>query len=163
MSGREQCAAFCDLVKTNKEDVDDESDEQQGHNLSESLSESLLNTCCNCVLSIVGVDNAGCEVEAVLQSGKDRTEVAGQSAGTDVEDQHSNDCLKSTGKCVVPFLSHQAIAYQGKEADHVRSFLQNVGCKKVPNRAKNLHYFFLLILFLFMNDPRTDDSMDSSC
>ena len=132
VSGGEKGAALRDLVEADEEDVDDEGDEQQGHDLCETFSECLLDSGCNCVLTIVGIDDAGGEVEAVLETGKDGTEVAGQSAGTDVEDQHADDGFKSPSQCVVPLLAHEAVAYKGEESDHVRSFLQDVGCKKVP-------------------------------
>ena len=93
VTGGEQGAALGDLVEADQQDVDDEGDEQELHCHGEALSKGLLNACGNCVLAVVRVDDACGQIEAVLQACQDRTEVGGQSAGTCVQDQHSDDGL----------------------------------------------------------------------
>ena len=133
VAGGEQGAALRDPVEADQKDVDDERDEQQGHRLGEALSEDFFHACGNSVLAVIRVNDAGRQVEAVLQSREDRAEGAGQSAGTGVQDQHADDGLQSAGKCVVPLFPHQAVAQQGQEADHVRRLLQHVGREERPD------------------------------
>ena len=134
----EQGAALGDLIEADKKNVDDEGNQQQGHRLREAFSEHFLNTRGNGVLTVIGVNDAGRQVETVLKTCKNRTEIAGQSAGTDVQDQHTDDGLQSTGQGVIPLLSHQAVAQKGKETYHIRSLLQDIGRKEGPDCIENI-------------------------
>ena len=93
VTGCEQGAALCDLVEADQKDVDDEGDEQELHGHGEAFSEDFLNTFLNGVLSVVRIDDGRGQVEAVLKTCKDRTEVGSQSAGTCIQDEHADDGL----------------------------------------------------------------------
>ena len=112
MTGREQCAALCDLVETHEQDIDDERNEQQRHSLGETFTKDFLDTCGNSVLAVIRVDHACGQVEAVFKACQDRTEGGYQTAGTCIQDQHTDDRFQGAGKCVIPLLAHQAIAEQ---------------------------------------------------
>ena len=85
------------------------------------------------VLTVIGVNNAGGEIEPVLQSGQYGAEGAGQAAGTGVEDQHTDDCFQGTAEGIIPLFTHQCIAQKCQEAHHVRGLLQYICRKKVPD------------------------------
>ena len=148
MTGGEQGTALGQLVEADQQDVNDKCNQQQQHNVGEALAEDFLDTCGNSVLAVVGVDDTCGQVEAVLQTGQDGTEVVDQAAGTDVQDQHADDGLQGAAQGVVPLFLLQQVADQDQEADHVGSLLQNVGGEECPNCVQNCHKFFLLSMVL---------------
>ena len=146
MAGGEQGAALGDLVEADQQDVDDERDEQQHHGVGKGLADAL-HGLLHGVLTIVGVNDAGGEIEAVLQTRQDGAEGAGQAAGAGVQDQHADDRFQGAAQGVVPLLAHQGVAQQGQESHHVGGLLQHVCGKEIPDGFQNIQNYHYINLF----------------
>ena len=82
MSGGEKGTAFCDFIKANKENIDDEGNKKKRHNLGETLSKYLFYTGSYRILSVIRIDYGCGKIKSVLQPGKDWTEVGYETAGS---------------------------------------------------------------------------------
>ena len=93
VSGGEKGTAFCDLIKSNKENIDDEGNKKKCHNLGETLSKYFFYTGGYRVLSVIRIDYGCGKIKSVLQSCKDGTEVGYEAAGAGTQNQHTDNRL----------------------------------------------------------------------
>ena len=145
VTSSKDCAKLSLLLKSNQNNVQNESEEQKKHDGGEGTtcdklrSVRCLHACLYCVLAKVWVNDHCRKVEASLKSNKDWTECSYQAAGTNQENLITNDCLKEASEYVVPLLLKKNVADSNDQTDEIGWLSQEVARKPFPNTKNNIH------------------------
>jgi len=93
VTGGENRAEFGPLFQGDQDDVENEGDQNEEHNLAKSPTKDLFHARSHSVLTEVWVNHHCVQLEAIFQTYQHRTEVADQTARTDSQDKVPDDCF----------------------------------------------------------------------
>ena len=145
MTSSKDCTKLSLLLKSNQNNVQNKSEEQQKHNRGERTTcnkcrrISCLHACLYGVLAKVWVNDHCRKVETSFKSNENWTECSYQTTRTNQENLITNDCLKETSEYVVPLLLKKNVANSNNQTDEIGWLSQEVTRKPFPNTKNDIH------------------------